>query len=934
MSFADEFARHFDATIYSYGQLAEISGVPKKTLTNWYKGVVRRPRLWQSVVQVAAAFQLDAADTNALLVAGDKPSLRELASEDLAPDDRDLLAPWLDAIVLLPPGAGELLWRYTARLASELSRLPAYFPHHVNVTFDLVYQDLYLAPLHKQTPASPTPPPDRDLVPWSVCRTRTPRAVILGQPGIGKTWMLKAEAVQQIKEATAAGGSFPNRLPLFVALSDLANALPDRSGLDGTLRVVATLAARSTPDLPEAPLVEAILAYMQAHPQQTTLLLDALDEVPARNGLRGIARYAVAQIGKGVGVRMWITTRLLGYLAAPLASELGADTVELEVQPLTETEIGRVVRAWYHGRTDRFIHLQHAMRRTPALIRQAATPLLLSLICMLSDVQPEALMDSRSRLLERIMRLLLEGNWRAFELRVPESRVRRKVRLLEVLAWRFATHEGRWNDSLSGDDLEDFIADLPVTRLLTHTWRQEWDAVYEGPLWELSERDGILIKGYFPADGAGSPVPFRFLHRIFHEVLVARYLIRRFDEVGFNAPEVHELFSRWMHDREWYRVLLLLNERLLTEPSTSTAPLVVHLRATLLQDGPDPSGQVAVAAGEMVETAGVDAFDPAVVKQLRGRLVRAMRNPDVGTLTRVHAGRMLSALGDPRPEITDVDAMPFVDVPAGSFWMGSDPTRDPDAAADEFPRHKIHLPGFRIGRYPVSNGQYAVFLAAPDGYVNPANWPEAIAVGRWRHGLVHRQIRVPLPDGRWRFDCQWLRMPTQSGWPATTPNHPMTGINWYEARAFVRWLDARYRRLGRLGPDEWLDLPSEAEWEKTARGDDGRTYTWGDTFESEYLNWRGWMLMSSTPIGAFAQGASPYGAEEMLGGLWEWTRSVYTPYGEDTPREITTQTGNHEGVLRGGTYYQPVTTCRCAARLHAPLYGQTSSSFRVVWRSR
>src|SRR5690606_18544769 len=100
----------------------------------------------------------------------------------------------------------------------------------------------------------------------------------------------------------------------------------------------------------------------------------------------------------------------------------------------------------------------------------------------------------------------------------------------------------------------------------------------------------------------------------------------------------------------------------------------------------------------------------------------------------------------------------------------------------------------------------------------------------------------------------------------------------YEARAFVRWLEKRWHTSGLIDAATQLALPSEAEWEKAARGTDGRIYPWGNRFDSNRLNWYGHMLMAPAAIGAFPHSASPYGAEEMVGNLWEWTRSVFTPY--------------------------------------------------------
>jgi formylglycine-generating enzyme required for sulfatase activity len=941
-AFSALLRQQIQTSLYSYGQLARLSGVPKRTIVNWLDGTVRHPRQWQSVVRVAAALRQTFEQTNELLAAADLPTLQSLILDANEPADQALLAQWEQGLSTADTSTPLCLRNYLRALSSELARLPAYFPHQTAFAFSTIYQDLRLRRLEPATAkADPAIGRTRDGEAWSVLRQQTQRAVILSQPGMGKTWLFKAEAIHLAKDALASDPKGePPVLPLFIRIPDLVKLLAGQSSLQAIFYAVAELAARLTPSLPEEQVRAALRSMLERSPNRVVFLLDALDEVPAREGQRSNARRAIMQLSSTTPARILLSCRTLGYAAAPLARYLGSDVREYELLPFTYHEIGRVMRAWYHGRLEQHQRLQLAMRRAPALIRQASNPLLLSLMCMLNETRGDELISHRSGLYEPVLRLLLEGRWRSFDMQLPEGRVRRKLRLLEIIAWCFATYRQGWWEQLPGDVLEQAIEQVPDAQKLWATWQVEWGAIYEGPLWELSEWDGILIKGFVPVDGVVSAVPYSFLHRTFQEFLVARYLLRRYAAEGLDAAEIQEFLAHKAADPEWYMVLLLLVEQLAVSPYPDAKLFLNHLSDFLLNTVRDRTGQMAVAAVEILLNLRVTEMGTEVVLSLRDRLINRMRSGEVATRIRVHAARLLAKLGDPRPAVMELDAIKFVEIPRGVFLMGSDPARDPESSSEEYPQHRHTLDRYAISRFPISNAQYRRFLAdQEDGYDNPAYWPEAIALGHWRDGMVWRMRPVHLPNGRVGWEPEWAREPNQSGWPVDLPNSPILGISWYEARAFVRWLEKRWRRNGVITPTARLDLPSEAEWEKAARGVDGCIYPWGDDFDGERLNWFGHMFMAPVPIGAFPNSASPFGVEDMVGNLWEWTRSVYQPYspydadetedahGADFARAVAPDV---DLALRGGAYYSARNRCRCATRLASLPIGRINATFRIV----
>ena len=973
--FSATLAVYVQRSLYSAGQLEALSGVPRRTIVNWLDGTVRRPREWRQVAKLAGALRLTRLEFERLLAAGRLPSLAQLAQNGLSAEDRARLEPWLLQITKMEPGneapareapAREvLLWAYLQDLIGELTKLPAYFPRGAAFTFQAIRQDPALRHPEFTTQERRAGAADEtDGTMWSLLREQTPRAVILGQPGMGKSWLLRAEALHWMERAWATGTqtvgtqtvgtqtvgtqTVPAYVPILVRVPDWAIALNGEMSITAMLRAAAEVAAQLAPGVHEQALVNALRDVMEQTPERVIWLFDALDEVPNRQGLRAKAREALSHLARRTSARFLLTCRTLGYAAAPFAPYLGEEFVELEIAPFTNRQIYPIMQAWFEHDPPLFHDLHVAVRRAPALIRQAANPLLLSLICMLAQVHGRKVLTLRSGLYEPALRLLLEGHWRPFALRLPENRVRLKLRLLEQIAWLYATYQDSWWEHLSGDLLEPMIEQMPEAQRLWLSWQPDWGATYEGPLWELSEWDGILVKSFIPLDNVGSAVPYVFLHRTFQEFLVARYLLRRYGEAGIDAPEIVQFLTWKAADPSWFVVLMLLVEMLRGGERLPVEPLLGRITEVVVGTLQDHNRHGVIAAAELLlqsQTSLKTARLTDVLReQLQAHLVDGQQPPPL----RCYAGRLLAELGDPRLNVMDVDAMEWLCIPAGPFWMGSDPQVDRAAAANEFPYHERFVGDFAIMRYPVSNAQMLAFVNDPSQpYFNPAYWPEAIAAGHWRPGELLR--RVPPHQGFVRpWHVQWTRQLNPLTWPNNLPNHPAHGCNWYEARAFARWLTDRRRAQGRLGPDEWFDLPSEAEWEKAARGTDGRIYPWGNDWDPTLLNWQGLMLMSAFPIGCFPNGASPYGVEEMVGGFWELTRSRMRPYdasgddasgddasGDDasgvTVTDIVAALGEEDRVVaRGGSHIGTRDTCRTASREAVDAMRFTLGAFRLV----
>jgi formylglycine-generating enzyme required for sulfatase activity len=228
----------------------------------------------------------------------------------------------------------------------------------------------------------------------------------------------------------------------------------------------------------------------------------------------------------------------------------------------------------------------------------------------------------------------------------------------------------------------------------------------------------------------------------------------------------------------------------------------------------------------------------------------------------------------------------LVRVPAGEFLMGSDPAKDKSALDNEQPQHRVYLSEFYIGKYPVTNAQYAAFVKATKHEV-----PK-----HWKNGRI----------------------------PSDKENHPVVYVSWRDAVAFCGWLAQQ--------TGQGFRLPTEAEWEKAARGTDGRIYPWGDgPPTAELCNFNN-NVGDTTPVGQYSpQGDSPCGCADMAGNVWEWTQSLFRgyPYDPADGREDLRAGGSR--VVRGGSfsYNRGYVRCACGFRLE-PVVLDRNRGFRPV----
>lgn len=243
--------------------------------------------------------------------------------------------------------------------------------------------------------------------------------------------------------------------------------------------------------------------------------------------------------------------------------------------------------------------------------------------------------------------------------------------------------------------------------------------------------------------------------------------------------------------------------------------------------------------------------------------------------------------------IRKLGGIDFVEIPAGKFLMGS---RDDNINAqdrdNEKPQHTVEITRpYRIGLFPVTNAQYREFAEA----------------------------------GR-------------TGWKTEKPDdHPAAYVSWKDAAAYCDWLTKKLRDSGELPGNEVIRLPTEAEWEKAARGEYGNEWPWGNEFDAAKCNTEEDGKRGTTPVGAYSPaGDSPYGVADMAGNVWEWCADWYSDdeYKRRAGREVKDPTGPQKGdyhALRGGAWHRNLRYARCAYRLRSYLsVADVDVGFRVV----
>ncbi|HNN12414.1 MAG TPA: SUMF1/EgtB/PvdO family nonheme iron enzyme [Anaerolineales bacterium] len=673
--------------------------------------------------------------------------------------------------------------------------------------------------------------------------------IVLGDPGAGKTTFVKYLALR-LARGEGKKVELDDYLPILLPLAAFANALQTRDiPLD---EFIVEYFEGIGANLPIGDMLrEALKAG------RTLILLDGLDEVRDLNMRNTVVERVMDfyAFHRRQGNKFVLTSRVVGYRAVRPSAE---DLVECTIVDFDDDEIEEFIGHWTSAlekqvqgntavaRADAEAdhrELLDAIYHNPGIRQLASTPLLLTILALMKR-QGVSLPERRVQLYDQYVSTLL-STWnraRSISGRAPGRDIDeiQTVRILAPLAlWM---HEVSPGVGLVGrEDMRRKLEDLFAER--GDSSPQQAARQF---LQDVREHAALLLER--------GPGEFGFIHLTFEEYLAAVALALMGQG---NSKPISEILSRHVGEQAWREVTLLTIGYLgIRQQLPKISGEVVEAMVT---ERPGPPGEAVVLAGDAVLDTWPGGVPPQSKERVIQALIETMQDGTIRPELRRHAGLLLGRLGW-RP--TDLDR--FVEVPAGEYLSGV------RKEAKEIPY------SYFVANYPVTNIQYARFVKE-DGYQEREYWSE---VGwEWRTGKY---------DSRTMQDVErdWLehRPLAKRGNPyywhnieLSNPIVPVVGVCYFEAEAYCNWLAKKIMAV----PEGYvIRLPRDGEWERAARGIDGREYPWGDGFDKTAANtWEsestGSGLGGTTAICTFPQGVSPTGAWDMSGNVWEWTRTWY-----------------------------------------------------------
>jgi len=744
--------------------------------------------------------------------------------------------------------------------------------------------------------------------------------VIIGGPGSGKTTVMSYLAYQMAHAGLSGDATLARRrtgwrgdrmpLPLLLPLAEYAafRALTPDDTLAAYLAHYLTRHYRTG-----AEFVDELLAA----DYPLLLLLDGLDEIADDARREEICRAIEAfRTTCTSPLHLLVTCRTAAYRDDAM---LGGGFQRIDVLPLEPEHIYRLIERVYQQvfpndfavRRDRllaYITDLDERNRAGDNVEPLITSPLLARMLMIVDISADDLPHDRVALYKKTVDVMFKPNYtpgaRTARTPAPGYPAETHRKMLRRLALALHAHgdgeTGRrithgpmcevfQQAGFSGEEIEQFIQ-LTCRRSTLLEERKEGKVRY-----------------------------YRFLHLAFQEYLLAEYLAEELLPAGGMEALAAVLETDHHIADSWWREPVLLLAGCLAGDRYDLAVAMLQRLAGVDEQAPQrpqlpadaqlAGAELAAAAWQEIRDASFAHVTEGFAHRLAALLSDKPLLQDSHASFRAAAGNALGQLGDTRFHgrkqwyLPKDDQFGFIEIPAGEFLMGNNKKDDPDASDSELPRHRVELPAYYIGKYPVTVAQFRAFMEANPGF--------------------------KVSDS----DC--LKGPA---------NHPVVQVTWHEALAYCGWLTemlrGRQARHGALFPAfggrEWtVTLPSEAEWEKAARGTEARRYPWGPDWNADRANCEKAGIGSTSTVGCFPGGSSPYGVVDMSGNVWEWTRSLYKkyPYVAGDGREDLE--GDGDRVLRGGPwYFVNPDFFRCADRFgYHPTYWIDFIGFRCVLAS-
>ena len=690
------------------------------------------------------------------------------------------------------------------------------------------------------------------------------------------------------------------------------------------------------------------------------IIFDGLDEIPKRETRKNIKEIIESFCIEFPRCKILVTSRKYAYQRQEWRLSGFKEAI---IENFNKAQIKLFTKKWYEhisylqeikDKEEKIKSLQYAISSNPNLYELAQNPLLLTLMSSLHTWNEGILYAKREELYSNSVDLLINwwekpkillDNYGKKELIQPSVIEWLKINykefksLLEKLA--FNTHNKKAKSGLNNISEEELLTHL----IINH---KDPDIKPRRLIEYICERAGIIVQK--------DEELYSFSHLIFQQYLSACYLAKN------EFPE--KIVSLVEDNPEYWREVTLLSAAHANSVSSSSLWELIN---ELCENNPDENNQTKsnmwkshIASQAIVESIDINNISPkkqAIINRIKKWLEIIIRSDNFVPSERTLAGVNLSILDDQRQKVQKINKMIFCFVTEGCFWMGEGNfwigvgNFIMDEVDDMYINNTIQEP-FCIGKYPVTNAQYNVFVEA-NGYNKEKYWTEAKKHGTWIDRKIidiYQQVRSAPKNYRYPFNLS---------------NHPVVGITWYEAMAFTRWLTEKCHNENILSPQCYITLPTEEQWVKASRGgikipdspnlstiednlfDDYkrkfnlknnenpyRKYPWGDSFEKNNANSKENMIGTTNSVGCFKNGASVYGCEEMSGNVWEWTRSIKNDNTSthnlkyERPEQIN---DNTTFILKGGSFDMNLDYQSCFSQHNfKPSYPGTKYGFRCV----
>jgi len=799
--------------------------------------------------------------------------------------------------------------------------------------------------------------------------------VLLGSPGSGKSTLLRRFELDMAIEGLRGEGE-TGTLTHLIALNQYR---PARRG-DPLPSPSAWLSERWSARHPHLPPFADLLAS-----GRMILLLDALNEMPHatdaeyRERIGLWKRFVIETVRDHPATRILFTCRSLDYSAPLSTPELRVPQITIE--PLSDGQVGEFLHVYSPAQSDQ---VWASLKDSPQLAA-VRTPYFLKLLVDQVEAtggMPAGPAELFTGFVRQALRREVERDNPLFQ---PDT-------LLTERDWRRVARAGGWRTVWELPERGVLIPKLEALAYgmqaragagATSQVRMDYEVALD--LIDHPRNADILKAGMDLAvlDEDVGREEITYFHQLLQEYFAARALAE--------APNPELVRQQW-RQAEITPHLREVLENLSPADNLSPLPTTGWEETTVLAApmADDAEGFIRGVMGTNLSLAGRCANQPEVrerlapgfLDELRWELVGRSHAAEADLRHRIACGRELGRLGDPRFDrrVGPFGAYlmpPLVEVPGGEYPIGDDePIEDPTLGTltHHMPRHMVRLSCFEVGRFAVTNAEWACFMAA--GGYEDARWWDTEDARAWRLGKgtadamrcgFRRAVAYLKSDPKrldeWRsrghsndadyerwqrnvamteeeLDAHVIalypggRLTEPRYWHKANlnnPSQPVVGVCWYEARAYCAWLAAQTGLS--------IRLPSEVEWEAAARGLEGRRFAYGDEFDPLKCNTLELLVRRPLPVGLFVEGESPDGLADATGNVNEWTISLYDvsdepgryPYVAQDGREDVSAGPGTSRIVRGASCEDDQWAAHALVRrVQKPGFRYFTLGFRVV----